>query len=207
MICDSNICSYIISLFPYAVVWNRAWLRDHPSMRLIQHLGPNTLLSPCEATLGLMPLKLNAVSPPRSAAACMQLPALNVGLHGALYSRKATLSTAVGIVDSGPNKEKVSCRTLLCLFCACTSRCWPCSEFCVHHCAVCPLVPEHIGGWTCLKLFVCCNWGGTEKNAVPYVRPNNPKTGGTWFKAVLLFQIPNKTIKTRGQKCKLCFLP
>ncbi len=102
----------------------------------------------------------------------MQLPALNVGPHGVLYSRKATLSTAVGIIDSGLN-----CRTLACLFCACTLRCWPCSEFCVHHCAVCPLVLEHIGGRTRLMLLVCCNllWDGTEKNSVPYVFPNNAK--------------------------------
>lgn len=51
VICDSNICSYIISLFS---LWNRAcqaWFRDHPTV----HLGPNALLSPGEGTLDLMP--------------------------------------------------------------------------------------------------------------------------------------------------------
>lgn len=75
-------------------------------------------------------------------------------------------------------------------------------------------------------LLVCCNlvWDGTEKNSVPYVRPNNPRQKGPGskqfcflnpkqnnknlrIKVQVVFFSRKKTVPPRAEKDELCHLP
>lgn len=204
VICDSNICSYIISLFS---LWNRAcqaWFRDHPTV----HLGPNALLSPGEGTLDLMPSNwtqslLWALAPsccsPLHAASCPECGAARGAVQQESQSLHCCSRCGLGF-KQGEGAFALLSHSFVSLLCLHTEVLAMFGVLCPPLCRVCPLVLEHIGGPTCLKVLVCCNlaWAGTEKNSVPYVHPNNPRQEGQGLKRTCFFSIQNKTIKTWG---------